>query len=158
MLSDSDAIKLMTAITEVNGGDFTEPGAKLFAASLDDMSLDEALNAFAEWNRQPHDFGKVRPYDLNRVVRAKRSRLIPTEAEISALYEASGMTSAQYFVWRRRLIHGITRRNETRTEALAAATHAALEIARTEKHARVITSSKSLPDLARAFKEIPNAK
>ena len=156
MLSDSDAIKLMTAITEVNGGDFTEPGAKLFAASLDDMSLDEALNGFAEWNKQPHEFGKVRPYDINRVVRAKRSRLVPTEAEISALYEATDMTSEQYFVWRRRLIHGITRRNETRTEALAAATRSALELAQAQPPARTLPASQPIPGLAHAFREVPH--
>lgn len=66
------------------------------------------------------------------------------------------MTSEQYFVWRRRLIHGITRRNESRTEALSAATHAALEIARTEKPARVITPSEPIPDLAQAFKGVPH--
>lgn len=156
MLSDSDAIKLMTAITEVNGGDFTEPGAKLFAASLDDMSLDEALNGFAEWNKQPHEFGKVRPYDINRVVRAKRSRLVPTEAEISALYEAIDMTSEQYFVWRRRLIHGITRRNESRVEALAAATRSALELAQAQPPARTLPASQTIPGLAHAFREVPH--
>jgi len=155
MLSDSDAIKLMTAITEVNGGDFTLPGAKLFAASLDDMSLDEALNGFAEWNKQPHDFGKVRPYDINRVVRAKRSRLVPTDGEINALAETSGVTSAQYFVWRRRIIHGITRRNETRTEALAAATRSALEPAQAQPPARTLTS-QPIPGLSHAFREVPH--
>lgn len=155
ILTDSDAVKLQTAITQMVGGDYTVEGARLFASALIDMSLQEALDAVGEWLKKPHEFNKIMPGDLNKIVRDKRSKLVPTEAEISALYEATDMTSEQYFVWRRRLIHGITRRNETRTEALAAATRSALELAQAQPPVRTLTS-QPIPGLPHAFREVPH--
>ena len=137
----------------------TDPEILTFAEELNPtVSLQEGLEAVRVWYAE-HESGQwMSSGDVNKQVYKIRSANIPSEEEIGELAETYGVTSEQYFVWRRRLIHGITRRHETRPQALAAATHATLEIARTEKHARVITSSRSLPDIARAFKEIPNAK
>lgn len=126
ILTDSDAVKLQTAITQMVGGDYTVEGARLFASALIDMSLQEALDAVGEWLKKPHEFNKIMPGDLNKIVRDKRSKLIPTEAEIEEFALAAGIASESYFIWRRRLIHGITRNHETRLQALAAATHEAL--------------------------------
>ena len=126
ILTDSEADKLQTAITQILGGDWTHAGAMLFASALKDMSLQEALDAVGEWVGQSHEFKKITPGDLNKIVRDKRSKLIPTEAELEEFALAAGIASESYFTWRRRLIHGITRNHETRLQALAAATHEAL--------------------------------
>ena len=84
------------------------------------------------------------------------TRLVPTEAEINALAETVGVTAEQYFVWRRRLIHGITRRNESWLEAVAAATRPALELTDNEWPARVIITPETMPGLTQALKEVPH--
>jgi len=135
----------------------TDPEILTFAEELNPtVSLQEGLEAVRVWYAE-HESGQwMSSGDVNKQVYKIRSANIPSEAEIGELAEISGVTSEQYFVWRRRLIHGITRRHETRPQALAAATHAALELAQAQPPARTLPASQTIPGLSRAFREVPH--
>jgi hypothetical protein len=121
ILTDSEADKLQTAITQILGGDWTHAGAMLFASALRDMSLQEALDAVGEWVGQPHEFKKITPGDINQLVRKARSKKLPSESEIGLLAEKQGIGADDYFLWRRRLILGMTRNHESLEQASRAA-------------------------------------
>lgn len=70
MLSMREAAQLAAVIGEATGQTFTDEAVMLFRASLDQrMTFTDAVNAFAQWNKLPHDWHKVTPGDLNAVYR-----------------------------------------------------------------------------------------
>ena len=73
MLSDSDIMKLGTAMAEVTGSDLSDPGVRMFAASLDPgITLNDALSLIVEWNGRPHFGNQLRPTDLNELWSRRR--------------------------------------------------------------------------------------
>jgi len=135
----------------------TDPEILTFAEELNPtVSLQEGLEAVRVWYAE-HESGQwMSSGDVNKQVYKIRSANIPSEAEIGELVEADGVTAEEYFVWRRRLIHGITRRHETKAQALTAASRETHQITQGEKTARATHRPQAIPGLSRAFMEVPH--
>ena len=120
MISDSDALKLSAAITELTGQEFSDAGARLFVASLNPMmTLNDVLRMLAKWNTMSHSWHRVEPGDLNELWRQSRPSSQVSEARIGELLAegTAGMNGAQYVLARRTLLREI---NKGTPEALAA--------------------------------------
>ena len=92
MLSDSDAMKLGTAIAEATGNDLSDPGVRMFAASLNqEITLNDALSLIVEWNGRPHFGNQLRPTDLNELWRQRKPAAKLTENQITDLLIAQGL-------------------------------------------------------------------
>lgn len=92
MLSDSDAMKLGTAIAEATGNDLSDPGVRMFAASLNqEITLNDALSLIVEWNGRPHFGNQLRPTDLNELWKQRKPASKLTENQITDLLIAQGL-------------------------------------------------------------------
>jgi hypothetical protein len=93
MLSGSDVVKLGTAIAEVTGNDLSDPGLRMFVASLNtEISLNDALSLIVEWNGRPHFGNQLRPTDLNELWMQRKPASRLTENQIIDLLIARGLT------------------------------------------------------------------
>lgn len=125
MISDSDAIRLAAAVTEATGQEFSDPGAVLFARSLDArMSLSDALRALSEWNRRPHAYYRVQPGELTEIWRAARPTSSLSENRIAELLDPLGLSEDEFWLARRRLI-GLVGRGVPEEDAVAPAVEGA---------------------------------
>jgi hypothetical protein len=92
MLSDSDIMKLGTAIAEATSNDLSDPGARMFAASLNpEITLNDALSLIVEWNGLPHFGNQLRPTDLNELWKQRKPASKLTENQITDLLIAQGL-------------------------------------------------------------------
>lgn len=100
--------RLLKAISDIDGRQYTVESARLFTAALNPMSLKDALNAFAQWQRKPHAYSRIQPYDINEIVKSWRQQRIPSEYELSREIAAAkkGLTAAQYLAYLRARVSG----------------------------------------------------
>ncbi len=105
MISDSDALKLAAAITEMTGQEFSDAGARLFSASLNPrMDLNDVLRLLARWNTMPHSWHRVEPGDINELWRKSRPSSQLSEARIGELLAGTESLSATQYVHARRTL------------------------------------------------------
>jgi hypothetical protein len=105
MISGTDVMKLAMTVTEVTGQDFSDAGAVVFAASLDDrMTLNDALHALAEWNSKPHGYYRVQPGELTAIWKSHKPSSALSEAEIGRMLEPLDLSADEQWAARRALI------------------------------------------------------